>query len=80
MAELFSAKYMLLWALALAAALFAPVRRLIWVLYVRRAEREGETAPEEERLALRRRAGVTALLLCFVFSYFYMAYLFRTPR
>lgn len=78
MAELFSAKYMLLWALALAAALFAPVRRLIWVLYVRRAE--GETAPEEERLALRRRAGATALLLCFVFSYFYMAYLFRTPR
>lgn len=79
MAEIFSAKYMLLWALALAAALFAPARRLIWVLYVRRAERGGETASEEERLALKRRAGATALLLCFVFSYFYMAHLFRAP-
>ena len=79
MAEMFSATYMPLWALALAAALFAPVRRLIWVLYVRRAERDGKAVSEEERLALRRRAGVTALLLCLVFSWFYMAHLFGTP-
>ncbi len=79
MAELFSVRYMLLWALALAAALFLPVRQLIWVLYVRRAERDGAETSGEERLALKRRAGVTALLLSFVFSYFYIAHLFRGP-
>ena len=79
MAELFTAKYMLLWALALAVALFLPVRQLIWVLYVRRAERDGSETSDEERLALRKRAGMTAALLCFVFSYFYMSHLFRGP-
>lgn len=79
MAALFSAKYMLLWALALGAALFLPVRQLIWVLYVRRAEQDGAETSGEERLALRRRAGVTAALLSFVFSYFYAAHLFRGP-
>lgn len=79
MAELFTAKYVLLWVLALGAALFLPVRQLIWVLYVRRAERDGSETSDEERLALRKRAGVTAVLLCFVFSYFYMNHLFRGP-
>lgn len=77
MAELFTAKYMLLWVIALAAALFLPVRQLIWVLYVRRAERDGSETSDEERLALKNRAGMTAILLCFVFSYFYMNHLFR---
>ncbi len=76
MTELFDAKYVLIWALALAAALFWPVRRLIWVLYVRRAETDGTQTTEEERAALKRRAGVTAALLCFVFSYFYTLHLF----
>ena len=79
MAELFTAKYMLLWVLALAGALFLPVRQLIWVLYVRRAERDGSETSDEERLTLKNRAGVTALLLCFVFSYFYMNHLFQGP-
>ncbi|MCY3823808.1 MAG: hypothetical protein OXG62_08065 [Nitrospinae bacterium] len=79
MAELFTAKYMLLWALAMAAALFLPVRQLIWVLYVRRAERDGSETSDEERLVLKKRAGMTAVLLCFVFSYFYMSHLFRGP-
>ena len=63
--------------IALGAALFLPVRQLIWVLYVRRAERDGSETSDEERLALRKRAGMTAVLLCFVFSYFYMNHLFR---
>lgn len=79
MAQFFTAEYMLLWALSLAAALFLPVRRLIWVLFVRRAENDGERTSEEGRIALKKRAGVTALLLCFVFSYFYVAHLFRMP-
>ena len=77
MAELFSAQYVYLWMLVLALLLFLPVRRLIWVLYVRRAERRGPT-DENERLRLKRRAGVTAGLLCFVFSYFYVTYLFQS--
>ena len=79
MAELFTAKYVLLWVLALGASLFLPVRQLIWVLYVRRAERDGSETSDEERLVLRKRAGMTAALLCFVFSYFYMNHLFRGP-
>ena len=77
--ELFTAKYMLLWVLALTVALFLPVRQLIWVLHVRHAERDGSETSDEERLAFKKRAGVTAALLCFVFSYFYMSYLFRVP-
>ena len=79
MTEIFTAKYTLLWTFGLAAALFLPVRRLIWVLYVRRAERGGAESSDEERFALNKRAGITALLLCFVFAYFYVAYLFRGP-
>ena len=76
-----------LWALALALALFFPVRQLIWVLYVRRAqrqaaqeEREGQEVDEAEQARLKRRAGVTSGLLCFVFAFIYTAQLFRdTP-
>ncbi len=79
MTEIFTAKYTLLWTFAMAAALYLPVRRLIWVFYVRRAEKDGEERSDEERLSLKKRAGMTALLLCFVFSYFYVAHLFRGP-
>ena len=79
MTEIFTAKYTLLWTFGMAAALYLPVRRLIWVFYVRRAEKDGEERSDEERLSLKKRAGMTALLLCFVFSYFYVAHLFRGP-
>ncbi len=74
MEALFTKDYRLLWALVLALALFLPVRRLIWVIYVRRAGRKGEP-DEAERARLRQRAGWTAALLCVVFSYFYSAHL-----
>jgi len=76
MAEIFSEKYALLWMVALAAALFFPTHRLIWVLSVRRAERDG-ARDENRRRRLKRRAGVTAALLCLVFAYFYTGILFR---
>lgn len=74
MAELFTAKYQILWAILLAAALFLPVRKLIWVLSVRRAERK-QDGPSDEALQakLKTRAGWTSALLCFVFAYFYTA-------
>ena len=65
-----------LWAFALAVALFWPVRQLIWVIYVRRAMRQGEVE-EEERARLKRRAGVTSALLSFVFAYLYTSQLFQ---
>ena len=75
MAALNSPDYIWLWALLLTAALAYPVRQLIWVLQVRRAERDGK--PDEQRRAvLKRRATVTSILLCAVFSFFYTLHLF----
>lgn len=75
MEALFTRDYLLLWALVLGAALFYPVRQLIWVLYMRRAHRLGEP-DEAEGLRLKKRATVTALLLCFIFSLLYTSHLF----
>ena len=72
MREYFSAEYTLLWALVLAVALFFPVRRLIWMLAVNRAARKtGQEIDESERGKLRRKASITAALLCYIFSYLY---------
>ena len=76
MEALFSERYMLFWAVALGVALFFPVRSLIWVLYVRRAMRQGEPG-ESEQQRLRKRASVTAALLCFLFALLYTSQLFQ---
>lgn len=80
MQSLFSADYMYLWGVVLAATLFFPVRRLIWVLMVRRAQQSSADQTldieETEQARLKRRAGVTAALLCFVFSMLYVNTLF----
>jgi hypothetical protein len=79
MAGLFTAAYWPLWTIALALALFLPVRRLIWVLYVRRAQRLGGGG-EADQQRLKRRAAVTAALICLIFAYLYTRYVFgRTP-
>lgn len=75
MASLFTAEYAWVWTIALGVALFFPVRQLIWVLYIRRAERDGKE-DQPRRAGLKRRAGWTSALLCFVFSYFYVLNLF----
>ncbi|TVR96075.1 MAG: hypothetical protein EA406_12765 [Rhodospirillales bacterium] len=74
MEELFSPRYQWLWTAVLALALFIPVRQLIWILSVRREQRQrqGELPDEERRAALKSRAGVTSALLCFVFSVLYV--------
>ena len=66
----FTEDYQLLWAVLLALALFLPVRQLIWVMSMRRAEKKGADL-EEAAPRLKRRAAATAGLLCFVFAYFY---------
>lgn len=78
MEDLFTAKYQYVWMLALALALFFPVRQLIWVMMVRRADRKlGSDTGTAERARLRRRAGITSALLCFAFSALYVAQLFQ---
>ncbi len=77
MATLFTAEFAWLWAVVLMAALFWPVRQLIWVLQVRRAEQRDGPADETRRAVLKRRAGVSSALLCFVFSALYAYNLFQ---
>ena len=74
MQSLFTPEYRWLWTIALMLALVLPVRHLIWVLTVRRAIEKGgqENVDDAEQQRLKRRAGFTAVLLCFVFSYFYV--------
>ncbi len=62
-----------LWSVALAVVLFFPVRHLIWVLAVRREQRQtgGEVPDENVRRHLKSRAGVTSALLCLIFSAVY---------
>jgi len=76
MSELFSQDYAPIWTVAIALALFFPIRKLIWVMSVRRAERDGEHG-EERRQKLKRRAGVTAALLSYIFAFFYTGILFK---
>ena len=71
MAEYFGSNSSTVWVLILAAALFFPVRQLVWVLSVRRQDRREGKTDEETRQALKRRASFTAVLLSFVFAYFY---------
>jgi hypothetical protein len=79
MKELFSPEYGWVWAVALGGALFFPVRQFLWVMYVRRAERDGKQ-DGARRGALRRRATVTACLLCFVFASLYTLHLFAGAK
>ncbi|MDA1099883.1 MAG: hypothetical protein O2967_12950 [Proteobacteria bacterium] len=76
MAAIFQPQYWLLWSLILALLLFIPIRKVIWVMSIRRAQRKGEAADAAEQQRLLRRASVTAALLSFVFSIFYTNYLF----
>ena len=65
------------WSAILAVALFFPVRQLIYVMSVRRAERKGgaPVEPDAQR-ALRKRATFTAGLLSFVFAVGYVHVMF----
>ncbi len=66
-----------IWIILLTAALFFPVRQLIWVLYVRKKQKSQKTVLDEEKKKLRRRATFTSILLCVVFSYIYVNQVFN---
>ena len=65
-----------IWVLFLSIVLFFPVRKLIWVLYVRKKQKSQTVVSEEEKKILKKRANFTSILLCVVFSYFYVNQVF----
>ena len=66
-----------LWITLLSTVLFFPVRKLIWVLYVRKKQKTQTSVSEEEKISLKKRATFTAILLCIVFSYIYVKPVFN---
>jgi len=64
------------WIMLLSTVLFFPVRKLIWVLYVRKKQKTQQSVSEEEKISLKKRATITAILLCIVFSYIYVKQVF----
>lgn len=77
MEAIFTAEYRWPLSIALALALFFPVRQLIWVMSVRREQRKtGKLPAEETMLTLKRRASFTSGLLCLVFSATYGGVIF----
>ena len=66
-----------LWIILLSTVLFFPVRKLIWVLYVRKKQKTLQFVSEEEKISLKKRATFTAILLCIVFSYIYVKQVFN---
>ena len=65
------------WIVLLSTVLFFPVRKLIWVLYVRKKQKTQQSVSEEEKIGLKKRATFTAILLCIVFSYIYVKQVFN---
>ena len=63
--------------LVLTTALFFPVRKMIWVLYVRKKQKSQKTVSDDEKLQLKKRATFTSVLLCIVFSYLYVTQVFN---
>ena len=66
-----------LWIILLSTALFLPVRKLIWVLYVRKKQKTQQSVSEKEKIGLKKRATFTAILLCIIFSYIYVKQVFN---
>jgi hypothetical protein len=72
--------YFLVSALVLAALLFLPVSRLIWVLSVRRLQRKtGGELSEGEVAGQLTRARIVAALVCLLFAYLFNLSLLGGP-
>ena len=66
-----------IWVTLLSMALFFPVRHLIWILYVRKKQKIQKSISEEEKIILKKKATLTSILLCIVFSYLYVNQVFN---
>jgi len=72
--------YQIVATLVLAALLFFPVRQLIWILSVRRAEGRDGQHDEIRRTRFKRRATATAILLSFAFSVLFTNSVMKGPQ
>lgn len=60
------------WVLLLMALLFLPVSNLVYVISVRRKQRKLNTElSDNERAAQKQRARFVAVVICFLFSFFF---------
>ena len=66
-----------IWVVVLSVALFFPVRKLIWVLYVRKKQKSQKEVSDDEKKILKKRATFTSVLLCVVFSSLYVTQVFN---
>jgi len=67
--------------LVLAALLFIPASKLVWVLSVRRLERKtGRGLSEEERMGQRNRARLLTLVLVLIFSLLFNVSMLGLPQ
>ena len=66
-----------IWIVVLSTVLFFPVRQLIWVLYIRKKQKSQKTVSDDEKKYLKKRATLTSVLLCIVFSYLYVNQVFN---
>lgn len=70
-----------IYVLVLAALLFLPVRRIIWVASVRRLQRRlGGELPRSDVLGQKRRAGFVAFFICLTFSLLFNASTLGVPH
>jgi hypothetical protein len=65
------------WALILSSALYLPIRKLIWVLHVRKKQKTQKFVSEEEKKILKKKAAFTSIFLSIVFSYIYVNQVFN---
>ena len=79
MSWIFTPEARWLWGVALGSLLFFPVRRLIFVLSVRRyqAVMQGSLPDKGELNLLRRRVSIRSALICYIFALFYVIYVAR---
>jgi|TARA_B110000263_G_scaffold245625_1_gene255488 hypothetical protein len=66
-----------IWIILLTASLFFPVRKLIWILYVRKKQKTQSSVSEDEKITLKKRATFTSVFLSIVFSYIYVNQVFN---
>ena len=66
-----------IWVTVLSLALFFPVRKMIWVLYVRKKQKSQKEVSDEEKKVLKKRATFTSVFLSIVFSYIYVTQVFN---
>ena len=65
-----------LWTILLSISLFYPIRKLIWILYIRRKQKKQQNVSEDEKKFLKKRATFTSIFLSIVFSYVYVSQVF----